>query len=148
MRDAVVLRHPTVDLEHVALVDLHGDDREDVIAESGLVQDGDVSSNDPEVLELSDPARDGADARIGCLGDVAIRFSCVRIQQPQDLDIEFIQSRRFRHRIASPHRRSARSVRRAWGSIEHYFVPYQYSVHSYDLMFDGPPSPSYTSSTA
>src|SRR5437016_13855808 len=104
MRDAVVLRNPTLDLEELALVDLHADDREDVIAESGLVQDGDVSGNDPEVLELSDPAGDGADARIGCLGDVAIRFSCVRIQQPQDLDIEFIERPRFCHptRLAPP----------------------------------------------
>src|SRR5438128_11942787 len=115
MRDAVVLRNPTLDLEELALVDLHADDREDVIAESGLVQDGDVSGNDPEVLELSDPAGDGADARIGCLGDVAIRFSCVRIQQPQGLDIEFIESRRFWHpnRLAPPSRWSKCTT--AWG---------------------------------
>src|SRR5438132_10103182 len=36
-------------------------------------------------------------------------------------------------RIASPHRHGARSVRRPWGSIEHCFVPYQYSGHSYDF---------------
>src|SRR5207245_3062041 len=40
MRDAVVLRNPSLDLEQLALVDLHADDREGVIAESGPVQAG------------------------------------------------------------------------------------------------------------
>src|SRR2546426_8128894 len=77
--------------EQLPLRDPDPDDREDVVAELLLVQHGDVPEDDPLGLQALDAVADRADAHPQLPGDVAEALPRVRVQAPQDGDVELVE---------------------------------------------------------
>src|SRR5439155_6974824 len=56
-----------------------------------LVEDGDVADDDPLLLEALHPVADRADAHAKLAGDVPEALPRIRVQPPEDRDVELIE---------------------------------------------------------
>src|SRR2546425_262966 len=80
-----------LDLEELPLRDPDTDHREDVVAELLLVEDRDVPDDDPLLLEALHAVADRADADLQLPRDVPEALPRIRVQPPEDRDVEFVE---------------------------------------------------------
>src|SRR5437899_9323201 len=80
-----------LDLEELPLRDPDADHREDVVPELLLVEDGDVPDDDPLLLEALHAVADRADADLQLPRDVPEALPRIRVQPPEDRDVEFVE---------------------------------------------------------
>src|SRR5256885_15194675 len=114
--DSIVLLDSPLSIEQLAFVDLHADDRENIVSETGLGQDGRVACDDAFLLELSDAVRDGAQAGVDRLGDFPERLPGVRVQESEDPHVKVLEVGRG-HRVHLPWHPDARNERCSCGTI-------------------------------